>query len=365
MPLAPREIVARFRPCPHGGLDYAELKRLNIDPGRVLDFSANLSPLSCPPGIRPLVKGAALSRYPDAGSFDLKRALAQRAGLTRENVIVGNGSTELIRLAAAAYLEAGDRALVVEPTYGEYRAACELGGGQVVALTTTADDGFAIDADSVTGLMRQTRPRLIFLCNPNNPTGAYISRGQFQKILRAATDSLVVMDEAYLSFVERPWTAAGLIDDGNLLVLRSMTKDYALAGLRLGYALAGADIIAALEKVRPPWSVNAVAQRAGLAALQQGQHLEKSRRMALRGKGFLVESLTALGFCCLPSRAHFFLVKTDNAAALRRRLLGKGILVRDCASFGLPQYIRIAPGAMKQNRRLVAAMAEIAAEDRA
>ncbi len=164
-----------------------------------------------PARIRPLVKGAALSRYPDAGSSHLRRALARRLGLLPENIMAGNGSTELIRMAVAAYLEAGARALVVEPTYGEYRAACELGGCQVVPLKLSADCGFAPDAGAIIEAIQDARPKLVFMCNPNNPTGACISRARFQKILSAAADALVVLDEAYLSFAERPWTAAGLI----------------------------------------------------------------------------------------------------------------------------------------------------------
>ena len=363
MPLAPREAVANLKPSPHGGPDYAELEAIGIAADEVLDFSVSLNPDGIPAGIRPLVKGTRLARYPDPRSIDLRRALARKTGLSIENIIAGNGSTELIRLAATAYLDRGDKALVIEPTYGEYRTAAEIAGAEVVAQRLSAENDFRPDVPGTIELIKKTKPKLVFIGNPNNPTGAYLSRHQFGKILDAAAGSLVVLDEAFVSFVSRRQSFLGLIDRGNLLVIRSMTKDYALAGLRLGYAAAGAGIIEVLERVRPPWSVNVVAQRAGIAALRQDGYLVKSLKMAHDGKRYLVEELGKLGFRCLPSRANFFLVEVNDAAELRRRLLAKGILVRDCTSFGLPAHIRLAPRSMKKNRRLIAALREITTDN--
>lgn len=364
MPLVPREAIANLTPSPHGGPDYAELESLGIAPDSVIDFSVSLNPNGAPPGIRPLVKGAKLSRYPDPQSLGLRRAIARQTGLPIENIIVGNGSTELIRLAAAAYLDKGDRALIVEPTYGDYRTAVEMAGAEVVAQTLSAADDFKPDVTGTIELIKKTKPKLVFICNPNNPTGAYLSLSQFEMILRAATDSLVVLDEAFVSFVGRRQSFLELIERGNLLVVHSMTKDYALAGLRLGYTAAAVEIIDTLGRVRPPWSVNVVAQRAGIAVLQQENYLRKGRKLAREGKRYLVEELGKLGFRCLPSRANFFLVEVGKAAEIRKRLLARGILVRDCASFGLPGHIRIAPKSMKKNRRLITALKEINTENR-
>jgi histidinol-phosphate aminotransferase len=359
MPLAPREAIARLKPSPHGGPDYAELERLGIAPEEVIDFSVSLNPNGAPAGIEPLVKCSRLSSYPDPQSINLRRAIVRQTGLPIENVIPGNGSTELIRLAAAAYLDRGDKALIIEPTYGEYRTACEVAGAEVVAQTLSVADDFKPEVSRTIDIIKSAKPRLVFVCNPNNPTGVYLSRQRFEKILSAAADSLIVLDEAFASFVSRGQSFLGLIDGGNLLVVRSMTKDYGLAGLRLGYAIASAEIIATLERIRPPWSVNVVAQGAGIAALQQDNYLQKARTLARKGKKYLVEELKRLGFRCLPSRANFFLVEVGKASELRKRLLTKGILVRDCTSFGLPGHIRIAPKSMKQNRRLISALKEI------
>jgi histidinol-phosphate aminotransferase len=212
----------------------------------------------------------------------------------------------------------------------------------------------------LTDRIRTKNPKIVFLCNPNNPTGYYLKKDEFEKILSVASESLVVLDEAYVSFVDQAWLSTGYIEGNNLLVVRSMTKNYALAGLRLGYAVAGEEIISILSRVCPPWNVNAVAQKAGLTVLQSKEYLEKSRKSVSREKKYLVTSLEKLGFVCVPSDANYFLVKVNDAAGFRKRLLvTKRLMVRDCTSFGLPEYIRIAPRYHNQNRQLINAIKEL------
>jgi histidinol-phosphate aminotransferase len=207
-------------------------------------------------------------------------------------------------------------------------------------------------------LIRQHRPKGIFLCNPNNPTGQYLSREEVRKILSMAKDSLVILDEAYIAFTEDTWASVDLIDWGNLVILRSMTKDYALAGLRLGYAVAAESIISVLKRVRPPWNVSSVAQAAGVFALKADGYLDMCGRKIKEAKEFLVKELSGLGLSPLPSQANFFLVKVGDAARFRQALLKKGILVRDCTSFGLSGYIRLAPRSMAECQRLLTAIKE-------
>ena len=170
-------------------------------------------------------------------------------------------------------------------------------------------------------MIESHQPRVIFICNPNNPTGGYLSHSQVQKILKAAPGSLVILDEAYISFVSHGWSSIELIEKGNLLIIRSMTKDYSLAGLRLGYGLAGRGIIEALRRVCPPWNVNAVAQHAGIVALQHEKYLQENRQLVFDGQRYLFAELEKLGFHCLPSKANFFLVQADNARELRKRVV--------------------------------------------
>ena len=359
MPLQPRPAIANLKICEHGGLNYGELEALGLSPDEVIDFSVSSNPSGPPPGIRPIVKSVKIARYPDSETNVLRRRLAQKLGVTSRNMLIGNGSTELIRLAVLAYLDKGDRAIIIEPTFGEYEVACNIVRASIIRQQIVENDGFKLDIDKTEELIKQYVPRIIFICNPNNPTGNYLRYAEFERLLSAAEESLFVLDEAYITFVDNTWSSLGMINKSNLLILRSMTKDYALAGLRLGYAIAREEIIDSLRRVCPPWNINAVAQQAGISALQYDKYLEQSHAVAARGKNFLVEELTHLGLRCLPSEANFFLVKVGNASDFRQRLLAKKILVRDCTSFGLPQYIRIAPKSLKKCRKLVAAIKEI------
>jgi histidinol-phosphate aminotransferase len=360
MPLQPREAVSKLEAGIHGGYDQAELETLGLAPDEIIDFSVSTNPAGIPAGILRQVSVKDLSRYPDSQSTQLRREIVRISGLSEKNVLVTSGSTEIIRLAVTAYLGEKDRTLLVEPTYGEYRLSCEIAGAEVSTYLTSAGNDFKPDIDALTTRIKTEKPKVIFLCNPNNPTGCYLKRDEFGEILSAATDSLVVLDEAYISFVDNAWLSTEYIDNNNLLVIRSMTKDYSIAGLRLGYALAGEEIIRALSRVCPPWNVNAIAQKAGITALQNKEYLEKSRKLVFKEKKYLVSGLVRLGYLCVPSDANYFLVKVNNAAGFRKRLLvEKRVLVRDCTSFGLPDYIRIAPRSHTQNRKLIHAIKEL------
>jgi len=170
---------------------------------------------------------------------------------------------------------------------------------------------------------------------------------------------LLILDEAYLTFVDNPWSSLDMIERGNLLVLRSMTKDYALAGLRLGYGVAKENIIDALSRVRPPWNVNAVAQQAGIIALNEEGYVKQCQTKIKEAKEYLVAELSQLNLPPMSSEASFFLVKVDNSSEFRRRLLEQKMLVRDCTSFGLPGYVRIAPRTLPECQRLIEAVKRI------
>ena len=177
--------------------------------------------------------------------------------------------------------------------------------------------------------------------------------------MEAMEDSLLILDEAYVAFVEASWNPFDLTERGNVVVLRSMTKDYGLPGLRLGYAVARREIIDSLRPVLPPWNVNAIAQKVGVDVLEKEEYLRQSLRQIREAKLFLTGELSRLGFKVLPSDAHYFLVKVGNAPECRNSLLRQGILVRDCSSFGLKEYIRIAPRTMPECQKLIAAFGSI------
>jgi histidinol-phosphate aminotransferase len=356
--LPPKPNMDKLVPATHGGINYPELEKLGISPEDILDFSVSTNPFGPPPGIKEAMAQASIDRYPDSEATELKQLLARKLNIAPAKLIIGSGSTELIRLVTTAYLGPEDLVIIPQPTYGEYEISCHLVAAQILKQPTQEEADFRLNIAETVTLIRKHRPKGIFLCNPNNPTGQYLSQEEVRKILSVAENSLVILDEAYIAFTENTWASVDLIDSGNLIVLRSMTKDYALAGLRLGYAIAAEPIVSVLKRVRPPWNVSSVAQAAGVFALKADGYLEACRIKINEAKEFLVEGLKGLGLSPLPSETNFFLVRVGDATRFRQALLRKGILVRDCTSFDLPHYIRLAPRTMDECQRLLAAMKE-------
>lgn len=359
MTIRPSARLAGLAPVVHGSIADAELAQLGIARGDVIDFSVNANPYGPSPTAIAAAAAAPWARYPDDVAADLRRELAARAGTAASQVVVGNGSVELLWLLALAFVDAGDAALVVGPTFGEYARAVRVAGGAVHELRTDPDDGFAVRVPAVAAAARALPARVVFVCNPNNPTGTLLPVTALRELAGSLPASLVVVDEAYCQFVDDPPSTPGLLALGNVVLVRSLTKDYALTGLRLGYALAPAPIRAALDAVRPPWSVNAVAQAAGLAAVRDDAHLRRARAEVRRARSYLSSALAGLGLRVLPAMANFLLVEVGDGAAVRSSLLRRGICVRDCASFGLPGYVRIGLRTVPECQRLVEAFADL------
>ncbi|MDE2842820.1 MAG: histidinol-phosphate transaminase [Chloroflexota bacterium] len=359
------EIASARRPV-HGGIRPAQLRQLGLDPAEALDFSASVSPLGPPEGLWDALKRVDLGAYPDPECLELREYLADHHGVGIENLLVGNGSTELIHLLARAYISGPSsngwpRVLQFSPTYGEYAGACELAGAEVLELQARREDDFSWDLDAAEDAILRESPALIFLCNPNNPTGVYLDRQQVSRLCDAAAkaNSLLVLDEAYVNFVEDRWDALPLLaaeSGSNLALLRSMTKDYALTGLRLGYVAAAPEIVRRLAALQPDWSVNALAQAAGVVALEDEDYLPRARQAVNASRDFLTRELNAAGLCVLPSAANFLLVEAGAGAKWRERLMSRGMFVRDCASFGLPDCIRIGIRSMPDCQRLAEAV---------
>lgn len=355
MSIFARAALADLQVPAHGGLDHAELEALGIDPDRVVDFSANLNPWGAPPSVPAAIAGADISRYPDGEALALRRALATAIGVPLAGLILGNGSSELLWMIALAFIDPGERVLIVGPTFGEYERAARLAPADILVLRSRAEDGFHHDLRHLTQAITHWRPKVTFLCNPNNPTGEYLDHQSVAQLTSAAADSLLVLDEAYVGFVSAPWSPLDLLDRG-VLVLRSLTKDYGLAGLRLGYAVGAADTIAALQKVRPPWNVNAAAQAAGIACIADVAHVATARRRLADAKEYLIHEFAKLGLRAIPSATSFFLLEVGDARSFRAALLRQGLLVRDCTSFGLPRFVRIAARTLPECERLIAAV---------
>jgi len=365
-----RPFFPLLTPSVHGGVDWAALRAQGVDPAVLVDFSSNQSPLGASPLVAAAVAGAVVDAYPDPHADRLAGALAARHKVRREQVVVGNGSTELIRLVAQLALRPGEAALSLAPSFGEYGAGTALAGGRFVerylvrghpaCATDREGTGFVVDLGAFALTLRRVRPRLCWLCSPNNPTGTPLPPDDLATLVADHPGILFVLDEAYSDLLPVPQWTPDLLAAGNLLALRSMTKTWGLAGLRLGYALGALSLTGPLAAAKPPWNVNACAQAAGLAALADEAHYRRSLESLRAGKRLLVLGLRRQGWDVVPSAAGFFLVQVGDAAAVRAALLGAGCLVRDCSSFGLPAYVRVSPRLEHENERLLAAFSVLA-----
>ncbi|MCA0352931.1 MAG: histidinol-phosphate aminotransferase family protein [Chloroflexi bacterium] len=378
----------------HGAIDYAELQQRGLVASQIDDFSSNVNPLGTPSFIREALATVDLAHYPDRQSLALRAALAKRHGCEPEQLLIGNGSNELIHLIARALLQPNDPVLLIEPTFGEYAYASSLAGARLLRYQATAETGFAIDLGACCHLIKQHRPRLVWLCNPNNPTGSYLDaeaiaqlqaactavqaylvldlayadlgvrgqglgvRNQESKYIRILTEEdqfrgLGVREQGAKYYEYQPSDLLTLAPDPYTIYLYSLTKSYALAGLRLGYVVAEQAVIASLQRWQPQWSVNSLAQAAGLAICQNPHWLAQQLEQWWIWSEQLRQGLRQLGLKVLPSCLPFFLVEVTNAQQTRSALLAHACLVRDCSSFGLPQFVRIAPRQPAANQHLL------------
>lgn len=344
-----------IRPSVHGGVDAQALQCQGVAPETVIDFSANQSPLGPSRHVAAAMAHARVEQYPDRDALPLRQAIAAYHRLTPAHIVAGNGSTELIRLIAQLALQPGEIALACRPTFGEYAVATQLAGGELTEYALLP--GHGIDIAHFLEALEQHAPKLCWLCSPNYPTGVALAPAAIAMLVSRAPHTLFVLDEAYCDLLPAAqWTPA-LLAHGNLIVLRSMTKAWGLAGLRLGYALGSPALIEALLAAMPPWNVNACAQVAGIAALADREHYRQTVMLLRQETSVLQHGLQTQGWETFPSEAAFFLVRVDDAATVQHVLLQQGCLVRDCTSFGLPEYIRISPRHHEQNRRLLDAFA--------
>ncbi len=350
----------------HGGLDLAELERLGLRPESVLDFSSNINPFGPPEGVVAAVRAAVdafhLASYPDRGCGALRRRLAEVHRVDPGRILVGNGSADLIHLAMQV-VAPGRRVAVLGPTFGEYVPAVRRAGGRplVVAWPGWAgspQEGFHpadTSLDQVRAALVAAQPEWVVLCNPNNPTGDLLTPEAFAHLRRALPHTHWLLDLAYAPFTEVPVSAPL---DSRTVVLHSLTKDFALAGLRLGYLVGPQALVDRLRSAQPPWNVNGLAQVAGLAALEhldwRTRTLARLREECARLRG----DLARMGWRPRDTATHFFLLPVDDPGTLRSRLLRRGLLVRDASSFGLSGFVRIAARKAEDNARLLAGLAQ-------
>lgn len=348
----------RAFPPVHGGLDYEELRLLGLDPAEVADFSSNLNPFFPSSGF---LKGACAGAgaYPDASYSELRRAIAAAHAISPDCVFAGNGVSEIVHLLCRL-LSSVRCVLIPVPTFSEYERAAAICGARTVFCGTGGEENLRFNPDVIASAIKENSPDLVFLCNPNNPTGLYLSRPEVETVASAARNALLVLDESYVDFVKSPWDSTSLAASGNVVILRSVAKFYGLAGVRMGYALSSPEIVSALNNVRPPWNVNSVAEKAAISVFSLPLSVRsESRSRLFAARDFLIKRLERMGKRTLPTDTGFFLVRADGAKSVRNRLLKRGIAVRDCSSFGLSSHIRLSARPEKDSERLVKEWAEM------
>jgi threonine-phosphate decarboxylase len=349
----------------HGGDVYAWAQKARIDPAEIIDFSASINPLGPPASARKAFQESynEVSRYPDPYGEELKKALAKRHGMKPTEILVGNGSTQLVYLLCFALQPR--KALVVGPAFSEHANALTLAGAKVRFLPLTANRDFRFSTEDFMSAWGKADD-MAFLTTPNSITGQPIPRAEIEKIARIALvkKRFLVIDEAFIDFVEEESVKQLIWDNPYVIILRSLTKYYALPGLRLGYLLAHSRRVAQFAAYLEPWSVNGPAQKVALACLADARFRLNTERWLHRERSYLAQALIALKrFQPYPSNANFLLVRIANnasAVGLHSFLLNKKILIRACNSFaGLgSDHFRVAVKRRKDNRLLLEALTE-------
>jgi threonine-phosphate decarboxylase len=356
-----KEMLALLETTPkHGGDVYQLARTLGLDLSQLLDFSANINPLGFPPGILGAIQAALpeIVHYPDRRGQKLRQELAAYHGLGKAQILVGNGSTELIYLMARAL--SPRKALIVAPAFSEYEQALEAAQAPVAFQVTAEADNFTLS-----GPLDSQGADLVFLANPASPSGALLAPGLLLETVAQleATGVYLLLDEAFVDFVEEASLKEQLAQFPHLMLLRSFTKFFAIPGLRLGYLLAAPELIRRLAAVQEPWSVNTLAQAAGRACLQDRDYLARSRVLIRQEREFLLAGLQSLpGLQPFPSEVNYLLVKITRpdwtAASLRTALLSEKLVIRDASNFrGLEaRFFRLAVRRREENQRLLEAL---------
>jgi len=329
----------------------------------VIKLASNENPLGpSPKGVEALREAAGrVQLYPDGYCYDLRQELAQKYALPAENILIGNGSDELLKLLAETFINPGDEAVTGTPSFSEYEFAVRLMDGRLVEVPLK-DFRFDLEAmaEAITG-----RTKIIFVCNPNNPTGTVVGREEVNRFLnRVPEDVLVVFDEAYHEYVTDPAypDSLGLLKAGrsNVVVLRTFSKIYGLAGLRVGYGFAAASVAKLAERTREPFNVNLLGQAAAAAALKDAGHLSESTAVNEAGKKQLAAGFEKLGLPYIPTQANFMMADCGiDSRELFQGLLRRGVIVRTGDIFGMDTWIRVTVGTEKQNQKFLSGLAGV------
>jgi histidinol-phosphate aminotransferase len=334
-------------------------RELGLEPADIIKLASNENPLGPSPKALAAMHEA-LDRvhfYPDGGGFYLREAIAGQFGFQRENVILGNGSNEIIEFIGHAFLRPGDEVITARHAFAVYALMASLFDARLIEVP---DPGFRHDLEAMAAAITP-RTREIFITNPNNPTGTLASQEEIDRFMDRVPDHVVVIfDEAYYEFVENPPDTLKYIRQGreNVVILRTFSKIQGLAGLRIGYGLGAKSIVSVLQKTRQPFNANSIAQVGAVAGLLDLDHQRKTRELTHKGRAYFEEQFAGMGLEYVPSQANFVLVHVGDGNAVFKALMARGVIVRAMASYGLPGWIRVSVGTDAQNRRFIAELQE-------
>ena len=354
-----------INPCLHAvpvyqpGRPIEEVAReLGLDAEGIIKLASNENPLGpsrlAQAAMRKAV--AQVNLYPDGNAFYLKQKLAAKLGVTPGNLILGNGSNEVLEFVGHAFIGPGAEVVVSQYCFAVYPIVTALFGGKLVTVPAKQ---YGHDLDAMLAAITPAT-RVVFVANPNNPTGTSVSPEALARFVSAVPPHvLIALDEAYIEFLDEPIDLVAEIRGGqkhNLLLMRTFSKIYGLAGLRLGYGVGHAELVAEFEKVRQPFNINAIAQAGALAALDDTAHAEKTRRNNSRGLKFYARAFRKLGLEFIPSAANFILVRVGDGARVFNELQKRGVIVRPMGGYSLPEWVRISIGTPKENQRCLEAL---------
>jgi len=337
-------------------------RELGLAPADIIKLASNENPLGPSPKALAAMHEAVERAhfYPDGGGFYLREAIAEQFGLSRENVILGNGSNEIIEFIGHAFLRPGDEVITARHAFAVYALMARLFDARVIEVP---DPGYRHDLEAMAAAITP-RTREVFITNPNNPTGTIVSQEEIDRFMAVVPDHVVVVfDEAYYEFVQNPPDTLKYVREGreNVVVLRTFSKIQGLAGLRIGYGLGAKNIISVLQKTRQPFNANSIAQAGAIAGLVDLEHQRRTRELTDAGRAYLEEEFSGMGLGYVPSQANFVLVHVGDGNAVFKELMAKGIIVRAMASYQLPEWIRVTVGTEPQNRRFIAELRELLA----
>jgi histidinol-phosphate aminotransferase len=336
-------------------------RECELRPEEIVKLASNENPLGPSLRVRAAMEGvlAGANLYPDGGGFYLRQALAKKLSVAPENIVLGNGSNEIIEFIGHAFLRPGAEMVTSENAFIAYRLVTALFAAKAV---TVADRDYRFDLEAILEAITP-RTRVIFIANPNNPTGTLVGQRAIDDFMaRVREDIVVVFDEAYYEYLDDPADTFKFVRaNRNVIVLRTFSKIHALANARLGYGIARPELIRVLQKTREPFNTNGLAQAGAVAALADVAHQAETKQVTDEGRKYLESEFAALGLPFVPSVANFVLVRVSDGKALFKKLLRKGVIVRALGGYALPEWVRISVGTMEQNRKCIAALREVLA----